>query len=97
MTRGQRTYRNVDGERVEGTWRPVFTRSMDTYLLTDLKVYADGAIDCGGGELTDLDGLREKLSCGCLATNLPEGLGRGRTTSRAGASRSRRRGSTRRC
>lgn len=68
----RRTYRNVDGERVEGTWRHAFTRNGDTYYLTDLVVYADGAIDCGGG-LTDLNGLREKLACGCVATTLPEG------------------------
>jgi len=36
----------VDGQRVEGTWRHVFVRNWDRYFLTDLIVYADGAIDC---------------------------------------------------
>jgi hypothetical protein len=73
MTMRRRTYRNVDGQRVEGTWRHAFTRNGNTYYLTDLVVYADGAIDCGDGGLIDLNGLREKLACGCVATTLPEG------------------------
>jgi predicted NAD-dependent protein-ADP-ribosyltransferase YbiA (DUF1768 family) len=70
---GRRTYRDVDGERVEGTWRHIFTRNMDIYFLTDLMIYADGAIDCGAGGLTDLDGLREQLRCGRVATALEDG------------------------
>lgn len=70
---GRRTYREVDGERVEGTWRHIFTRNMDMYFLTDMIIYADGAIDCGTGGLTDLDGLRELLRCGRVAVTLTEG------------------------
>src|SRR5262245_21231187 len=62
-----RTYRVVDGERIEGTWRHVFIRNGD-YFLTDLLVYADGAIWCW--EWVDLDGLREKLRDGWVATTL---------------------------
>lgn len=73
VTRYRRTYRHVDGQRVEGTWRHVFTRNIGTYFLTDLVIYADGAIDCGTGGLTDLDGLAEQLRCGSVATNLEDG------------------------
>lgn len=73
MPRWRRTWRDVDGVRVEGTWRPVFTRTMDSYHLTDLLVFADGAIDCGTGGLTDLDGLRDALRRGAVATALDEG------------------------
>lgn len=71
MTRSNRTYRDVDGRRVEGTWRHVFINNGGTYYLTDLKVYADGLIDCWG--LVDLDGFRQKLTSGWVATTLPDG------------------------
>ncbi len=73
VTRYRRTYHNVDGQRIEGTWRHIFTRNMDTYFLTDLVIYADGAIDCGTGGLTDLDGLAEQLRRGQVATTLEDG------------------------
>lgn len=73
VTRFRRTYRDVDGQRVEGTWRHIFTRNMNHYFLTDLVMYADGAIDCGTGGLTDLDGLREQVRLGRVATTLDEG------------------------
>ncbi|OJF10726.1 NADAR family protein [Couchioplanes caeruleus] len=73
MTRYRRTYRDVAGQRIEGTWRHIFTRNMNTYFLTDLIIYADGAIDCGTGGLTDLDGLAEQLRCGRVATTLEDG------------------------
>ncbi|MCP3785206.1 hypothetical protein NLX85_17720 [Micromonospora sp. A3M-1-15] len=63
----------MDGQRVEGTWRHIFIRNMDTYFLTDLVIYADGAIDCGVGGLTDLEGLREELRCGRVVTSIEEG------------------------
>ncbi|MEV6630211.1 NADAR family protein [Actinoplanes sp. NPDC051470] len=68
----RRTYRDVDGLRVEGIWRPVFIRNGGHYLLSDLVVYADGAIDTGSG-LTDLDGLQAELRNGRVATSLDEG------------------------
>ncbi|MEV4139640.1 NADAR family protein [Dactylosporangium sp. NPDC049742] len=67
----RRTYRFVDGERIEGTWRPIFIRNGDTYFLTELFVFADGVIDCWGW--VDLDGLREKLASGWVATRLEPG------------------------
>jgi predicted NAD-dependent protein-ADP-ribosyltransferase YbiA (DUF1768 family) len=65
-----RTFRTVDGERIEGTWRPVFIHN-GTYHLTDLLIYADGAIWCW--EWVDLDGLRAKLAQGWIATEIPQG------------------------
>jgi predicted NAD-dependent protein-ADP-ribosyltransferase YbiA (DUF1768 family) len=67
----QRTYRVVDGEQIVGTTRPIFIRNGDTYFLTNLRVFADGAIDCW--DWVDLDGLREKLRTGWVATSLEPG------------------------
>ncbi|MEV0827327.1 NADAR family protein [Nonomuraea rubra] len=66
-----RTFREVDGERIDGLSRPVFIRNGDHYFLTELIVYADGAIDAWG--LTDLDGLRRHLETGWVATSIPRG------------------------
>jgi ribA/ribD-fused uncharacterized protein len=65
------TFRTLDdGEHIEGTWRHVFINNGGKYFLSDLKVYADGLIDCWG--LVDLDGFREKVRKGWVATRLPE-------------------------
>ena len=66
----QRIYRVEDGRRIEGVARPVFIHNF-TYHLTDLRVFADGLIDCW--EWVDLEGLREKLECGWVVTEVPEG------------------------
>ncbi|MET8861975.1 NADAR family protein [Nonomuraea sp. NPDC004580] len=68
---GNRTYRVVDGERIEGVFRPVFIRNGDTYYLSELKVFSDGAIYYW--EWGDLDGLRSKLEAGWVATTFDEG------------------------
>ncbi|GIE82386.1 hypothetical protein Aph02nite_83360 [Actinoplanes philippinensis] len=65
------TYRSVGDERIAGTWRPIFIRNGDTYFLTDLFIFADGQIDCWGW--TDLDGLREQLASGRIATGAEAG------------------------
>lgn len=65
-----RTYRLEDGERIEGSWRHVFIEN-GNYFLADLKVYADGMIDCWG--LVDLATFREKVAEGWVATSLPQG------------------------
>jgi len=71
MSGWNRTYRVLDdGERIEGTWRHVFIKNMSTYFLADLKVYADGLIDCWG--LVNIDGFREKVRQGWVATALAE-------------------------
>lgn len=66
-----RISREVDGERVEGITRPVFIRNGGDYFLTDLKIYADGSIDCW--EWVDLAGLKAKLASGWVATSFEAG------------------------
>lgn len=65
-----RIHRVEDGQRIEGVARPVFIHNM-SYHLTNLLVFADGAINCW--EWVDLDGLREKLDRGWVVTEVPEG------------------------
>ncbi|WP_433474877.1 NADAR family protein [Spirillospora sp. CA-142024] len=65
-----RIHRIEDGRRIEGVVRPVFIHNF-SYHLTNLLVFADGAINCW--EWVDLDGLREKLECGWVVTEVPEG------------------------
>ncbi|AGL15986.1 NADAR family protein [Actinoplanes sp. N902-109] len=72
MTWQRRTYRDVDGQRVDGVCRSMFVTNAGDYYLDDLVVYADGAVDAGDG-LTDLDGLRRRLASGRVATTLEEG------------------------
>ncbi|MEV6239754.1 hypothetical protein [Lentzea sp. NPDC051838] len=67
----RRTWREVDGERIDGTWRPVFVRNGDRYFLTDLVIYADGMLDCWG--LVTLDEFAGMLASGKVATEFPEG------------------------
>ncbi|MEV6110041.1 NADAR family protein [Streptomyces sp. NPDC051940] len=67
----RRTWRDVDGERIEGTWRHAFICNGGTYFLTDLVVYADGLIDCWG--LVTLEEFAGKLASGWIATELPDG------------------------
>ena len=69
MTR--RTWRDVDGVRIEGVTRHAFIRNGGTHFLTDLAVYADGMIDCWG--LVTLEGLAAKLESGWVATTFAEG------------------------
>ena len=66
-----RTYRIADGERIEGSWRHVFIKNGSTYFLTDLKVYADGMIDCWG--LVDFTTFRQKVASGWVATTFSQG------------------------
>lgn len=66
----RRTWRNVDGQRIEGTWRHAFIHN-GNYFLTDLLIYADGMVDCWG--LETLEGFADKLASGWVATDLPEG------------------------
>ena len=67
----QRTYRIVDGARIEGTWRPVFIRNGDTYHLTDLLIYADGKVDCWG--LAGFEEFCAKVRSGWVATQIVPG------------------------
>ncbi len=67
----RRTYRLVEGQPVEGTWRHVFVHN-HLYYLADLVVYADGMIDCWG--LIGFDEFRAKVASGWVATTLPGGV-----------------------
>src|SRR5690348_8104872 len=71
MPYSNRTYRIVDGERIEGSWRHVFIKNGAFFFLSDLKIYADGMIDCWG--LVDLATFREKVASGWVATTFPQG------------------------
>lgn len=66
-----KTHRTVDGEWIPGTWRPIFIRNGGSYYSADLFVYADGSIYCW--EWVDLDGFREKVRTGWVATTLEPG------------------------
>jgi predicted NAD-dependent protein-ADP-ribosyltransferase YbiA (DUF1768 family) len=70
---GRRTQRIVDEERVDGVCSRVFIRSGDGYLLKDLVVYADGAIECGEPRLIDMEQLRERLRTGAVVAAPPDG------------------------
>ncbi|WP_067467219.1 NADAR family protein [Actinomadura macra] len=65
-----RVYRVADGRRIDGVARPVFIHNF-SYHLTNLLIFADGAIHCW--EWVDLDGLRKKLDSGWVVTDVPEG------------------------
>lgn len=71
MSVWNRTLRTVDGEDVAGSWRHVFIRNGGTYFLADLKVFADGVVDCWG--LVTIDEFRDKLRSGWVATSFEEG------------------------
>ncbi|GLY03729.1 NADAR family protein [Actinoplanes sp. NBRC 101535] len=72
MTLSNLTYRMIDGERIEGTWRSVFINNGGNYFSTDLLIFADGALRCWG-DWTDLDGLRELLDRGRIVTTFKPG------------------------
>jgi ribA/ribD-fused uncharacterized protein len=66
-----RTFRDVDGERIEGISRRIFIRNAGAYHLSELKVFADGSIWCDGW--TDIEGLKAKLASGRVATSFQPG------------------------
>ena len=49
----------------------MFIKNGGTYFLTDLKVYADGMIDCWG--LVDFTTFRQKVASGWVATTFSQG------------------------
>lgn len=71
MPAWRRTYRDVDGRRVEGTWRPIFVHN-GGYFLTELMVYADGLIDCGDGLIT-FDEFWARVASDRVVTAIPRG------------------------
>ena len=67
----KRTYRELDGERIEGTWRPIFIHNGPGYFVTDLIIYADGVIDCWG-HISVVE-FAQKLKSGWATTSVPDG------------------------
>ncbi|MDX6354747.1 MAG: hypothetical protein QOF98_1650 [Streptomyces sp.] len=61
----------VDGERIDGAWCHVWQRHRPEaqWFVTDLIVFADGAIMCG--DRTDLVGLEKLLASGMLTPTKP--------------------------
>ena len=72
MSEGRRTWRTVDGVRIEGTWTPVFIGGGGGHTVADLFIYADGVIRHGSRDL-DLDGLAAELAAGTVAIAPPQG------------------------
>lgn len=65
-----RIFRHHDGQRIPGFRRMAFIHNWD-YHLAEIRVYADGMVDCW--ELVDFDGFRQKVREGWVVTRLPEG------------------------
>lgn len=60
-----------DGDKeVLGTYLHAFIHNGD-YYLSEIKVYADGKIDCW--ELVDFDTFKKKVRSGWVVTQLPQG------------------------
>ena len=62
VTGGRRTYRNVDGQRVEGIWRHIFIRNADVYFLTEPHSWIGRLLEVVRSELaateTGIPGIR---------------------------------------
>lgn len=66
-----RIARVVDGREIPGTFRGVFIHDGNTYFHIELKVYADGAIDCWG--LISFGEFRAQVESGRVVTAPPDG------------------------
>ena len=66
---GRRTWRMVDGERVEGVTRPVVLHNFN-YFLSEITIYADGLIDCWG--LCSFAEFRAQVASGRVASTIPD-------------------------
>lgn len=66
-----RISRSVDGREVPGTFRGVFLHDAGTYFHTELKIYADGALDCWG--LISFGEFRAQVESGRVVTAPPDG------------------------
>ncbi|GHJ47645.1 hypothetical protein Cs7R123_49870 [Catellatospora sp. TT07R-123] len=62
----------MDGEQIPGRVRPVFVGGDGRYILMNLAVYADGAVECGGPLLT-LEELRTKIADGSITVQPSDG------------------------
>lgn len=66
------SYRIERGNLILGKSRFLYIHNLG-YSLTELKVYADGMIDCWG--LITLEEFKQKIAKGWATTSLPEGAG----------------------
>lgn len=64
-------YRDVDGVLILGVPRPIYIHN-GNYYLTELKIYADGKVDCWG--LVTFDQFKEKVKSGWIVTELPKSV-----------------------
>lgn len=62
-------YREVGGVLILGVSRPIYIHNGD-YHLIELKIYADGIIDCW--ELVTLNQFKDKIKSGWVVTELPK-------------------------
>ena len=70
MPQNIRILRKQDGQEISGTYLHAFIHNGD-YFLTEIKIYADGKIDCWG--LVDFAEFKEKVRTGWVVTQIPEG------------------------
>jgi hypothetical protein len=59
-----------EGQEVRGTFLSAFIKNGDTYYLSDIQIFADGAIYCW--EWVDFEGFKKKVASGWVRTTLPE-------------------------
>ncbi|MER8182131.1 NADAR family protein [Kitasatospora sp. NPDC094015] len=71
MAADRRTFRISDGQRIPGTWRPVFVHHAGVHHLTELTVYADGMVDCWG--MSTLEEFAERVSYGWVGVSIGDG------------------------
>lgn len=70
MSIGNHTFRDVNGERIPGTWLQAFIHNFHYYVV-EIKVYRDGMVDCWG--LVTFEQFKAKVRQGWVVTQLPEG------------------------
>lgn len=68
-----RTYRQVDGVTIPGTFLQAFIKNGQHYFVAEIKIYRDGIIDTHGFEHVDLEGFKLRVRTGWVRTTLPEG------------------------
>lgn len=62
-------YREVGGVLILGISRPIYIHN-GSYYLTELKIYADGMVDCWS--LVTFEQFKDKVKSGWVVTELPE-------------------------
>lgn len=62
-------YREENGQIILGKAYPIYIHNLN-YYLAELKIYADGMIDCW--EMVDFDEFKHKIESDWVITELPE-------------------------